>query len=203
MLLLRKSQNPPALFPEIASISSMDGRWWVAHTKSRFEKAFAWDLIEKQISYFLPMVRRVHWRGGTKRTFHVPLFTSYVFFCGSRDERTDALATGRLWRVIDVADQSTLVRELSHLQIALGTSGSIERCRIRRGQKCRVNGGPMQGFSGVVIEDRKVTRLVLQISILGQGFSLEIDRDLLEPIDAGPRPSPVPSPDCMSSAATL
>jgi len=184
ILLLAKTQNPPILYPEVSSIASIDGRWWVAHTKSRFEKAFAWDLIERRISYFLPLLRRVHWRGGAKRTFHVPLFTSYVFFCGSREERTDALGTDRLWRVIDVADQSNLVRELSHLHIALRTSGSIERCLIRRGQKCRVNSGPLQGFSGVVLEDRKITRLVLQISILGQGFSLEIDRDLLEPVDS-------------------
>jgi hypothetical protein len=141
-------------------------------------------LIERKIGYFLPLIRRMHWRGGAKRTFHVPLFTSYVFFCGSREERAEALGSDRLWRVIDVADQSNLIRELSHLHLALGTSESIERCQIRRGQKCRVNGGPLEGFSGLVLEDRKVTRLVLQISILGQGFSLEIDRDLLEPVES-------------------
>jgi transcription antitermination factor NusG len=194
MWLLARKQNPPILYPEVSSIDSIDGRWWVAHTKSRFEKAFAWDLIERKIGYFLPLVRRVHWRGGAKRTFHVPLFTSYVFFYGSRQERADALGTDRLWRVIDVADQSNLVREMSHLHIALTASGSIERCRMRRGQKCRVNGGPMQGFSGVVLEDSKVTRLVLQISILGQGFSLEIDRDLLEPIESELPRSTVVSP---------
>ena len=69
MLLLHKSQTPPILYPgdrSIDSIDSGDGRWWVAHTKSKFEKAFAWDLIEKRISYFLPLVPRTHVRGGTK-----------------------------------------------------------------------------------------------------------------------------------------
>ncbi len=188
MLLLPKCPTPPILYPEDRSIDSIDpteGRWWVAHTKSKFEKAFAWDLIKKEIGYFLPLVPRTHVRGGAKRKFLLPLFPSYVFFFGDRNDRTDALCTDRLCQVIYVADQSTLVSELSHLKMALESFGTINRCTIPRGQRCRVTSGALMGISGVVVEHHKSTRLILQVSILGQGVSLEIDGDLLEPIDQG------------------
>jgi transcription antitermination factor NusG len=186
LLSRTKGQTPPILYPadrSIDSISSGDGRWWVAHTKSKFEKAFAWDLINKKIGYFLPLVPRIYVRGGVKRRLLLPLFPSYVFFFGDRNDRTDALCTDRLCQVIYAADQSTLVSELSHLKIALESSGTVNRCKIPRGQLCRVTGGPMLGTRGVVVGNQKSTRLILQVSILGQGVSMEIDGDLLEPVD--------------------
>jgi hypothetical protein len=37
------------------------------------------------------------------------------------------------------------------------------------------------GLVGIVTEQSKPTRLVLSVNVLGQGASLEIDSDLLEP----------------------
>ena len=52
---MKVSENPPAVWPEVESISEFTGRWWVVHTKSRNEKALAHDLMGRKISYFLPM----------------------------------------------------------------------------------------------------------------------------------------------------
>ena len=51
------------------------------------------------------------------------------------------------------------------------------------GQRCRVIAGPMVGLVGTVVRRDKLARLVLEISMLGQGASLEIECDLLEPTD--------------------
>lgn len=183
-MLLRSMVNPPALSPKNNGVRSIAGRWWVAHTKSRFEKAFVWDLIDKGISHFLPLVSQARPAGGTKPPVLLPLFPSYVFFCGDGADRLAALNTGRLCRVIEVADQRKLVAELSDLEVALGSHAKVDRCRIPIGRWCRVIAGPMEGLKGVVINNRKGTRLVLEISILGQGVSLEVDKELLEPVEA-------------------
>ena len=39
------------------------------------------------------------------------------------------------------------------------------------------------GLKGIVIEKRNATRLVLQVDMLGQAASVEIDADLLEVVD--------------------
>jgi hypothetical protein len=183
MIVPPNPQSPPIFHPSDRPIDSFVGRWWVAQTKSRFEKAFVRDLIARDISYFLPLIPRTHLRGGAKRKFLVPLFPSYVFFCGDHGQRADALATGRLQQAIHVHDQDALIEELSRLQTALKSATNLERCVMPRGQLCRVISGPMLGCRGVVLENHRGIRLVVQISILGQAFSLEIDGDLLEPFE--------------------
>ena len=63
--MLKVNENPPIIWPAEKSVYDFTGFWWVAHTKSRNEKALAHDLIRKEISYFLPMTwmnRRIRGR---------------------------------------------------------------------------------------------------------------------------------------------
>ncbi len=182
--MLRFDENPPVRSPSVQSVAELRGPWWVGHTKARFEKAFAFDLLARQIGYYLPMVERVKISGGRKRRVLLPLFTSYVFFCGDDEARYQALATNRLCQVIAVTDRSTFVGELVSLEQALGANAKLDLHPFAAlGRRCRVRAGPLQGIVGTVVRRNNQTRLVLQISMLMQGASLEIDTDLLEPAD--------------------
>jgi len=179
--MLAWHDNPPILGPNEDALGSQDGCWWVAHTKSRSEKAFAWDLHERHISYFLPMVERLTFSGGRRRRGMEPLFPSYVFFCGTAEQRSVALATQRLCQVIAVHDQNRLLNELSAVALALREPGTLARYPfIAVGRTCRVARGPLQGLQGVVVQCGRSTRLVLQVSILGQSVAVDIEAALLE-----------------------
>lgn len=170
--------------PAEALVAAMPGRWRVGHTKARFEKAFAWDLLRRDIAYFLPLLTRVRVSGGKKRRVLMPVFPSYVFFCGGDDARLAALTTNRLCQVIEVADQRQIVAELAAVQQALAGEAELDPYPFAAaGRRCRVTAGPFQGLEGIVASRANVTRLVLQVSILGQGAAMEIDADLLEPVD--------------------
>ena len=78
------SENPPMRPATCQTIRDLTGPWWVAHTKARVEKAFAWDLVAAGINYFLPLVRHTSFSGGRKRLGMLPLFPSYVFFAAGR-----------------------------------------------------------------------------------------------------------------------
>jgi transcription antitermination factor NusG len=183
--VLKPSDNPPLLPPGVATLADLKGPWWIAHTKSRFEKAFAFDLLRRGIGYFLPMAERTKVSGGKKRRVMLPLFPSYVFFCGSAEERYEALATDRLCRVIDVIDQAGLLRDLLSLQDALARKAVLDPYPFTAvGRHCRVTAGPFQGLEGVLVQKLGPTRLVLQVNMLGQGAAMEIDAGLLEPIGA-------------------
>ena len=117
--MLKLADNPPILPPNTPSLRAISGYWWIAHTKARFEKAFAFDLLRREIAYFLPLIERVKVSGGKKRHVMLPLFPSYVFFCGDAEDRYAALATNRLCRVIETTDQKGLLGELSGLETAL------------------------------------------------------------------------------------
>ena len=181
--MLKLDENPPMLWPEDASLGDFDGTWWVAHTKSRNEKALAWQIQRKNINYFLPLTRKVYRRKG--RTFRslLPLFTSYVFFCGDENQRLEVLQTNRVAKLIEVKDQKRLVAELEPILQVLQEGMPLRPHKyLKAGQPCRVIAGPLAGIEGIVVKGRQ-TRLVLQVDMLGQATSVEIDMDMIEPID--------------------
>lgn len=171
------------MLPEgVLGVEQMPGRWWVAHTKARFEKVFAWDLFSRGIGYFLPMIERVRVSGGRKRRVLMPLFTSYVFFCGGERDRYQAMTTGRLCRTIDAPNQGGFVAEIAAVEKALRGHGVLDPYPFAAvGERCRVACGPFAGLEGIVVHRGKTARLVLEVSILSQGACLEIDTDLVEP----------------------
>ena len=180
--MLKLSENPAILTPDVESVRNLTGTWWAAYTKPRFEKALAWDLYGRGIGYFLPMREKVIFSGGRKRRVMVPLFMSYLFFCGTEQDRYTALSTNRICQTIDVGNQEGLVAELANIERALITKAIIDNYpRLPRGSRCRIASGPMTGIEGVIIcrEDAKA-RMVLEVTIHGQGAVLEIDADLLE-----------------------
>jgi len=182
--MLKESENPPIGWPEGQGLRQYRGLWWVVHTKSRNEKALAWDMLRKDVSYFLPM----RWKtsrasGRTIRTL-VPLFTGYVFFCGDEDQRLTVLQTNRAAGLIAVADQERLVDELSQIELALRGGATLQPDNyIKEGQICKVVGGPLAGLKGVVLRSGANLRLLLQVDMLGQATSVEIDSTLIEPFE--------------------
>ena len=182
--MLKPSDNPPIAPPSAESIRDFVGRWWVAHVKSRNEKALAHDLIRRDISYFLPMSWKV--RRQSRRTIKtlLPLFSGYLFFCGDENERVELLRTNRVANLIEVNDQQKLIEELVQIEHALRAGAPLAPHKfIKAGQRCRIIAGPLCGLTGIVVRAGNATRLLLQVDILGQAASVEIDVDMIELLD--------------------
>jgi len=182
--MLKLSDNPAILTPEVNSVTELTGIWWVAHTKPRFEKVFAWDMLNHGIGYFLPLREKIIFSGGRKRKVLVPLFSSYVFICGTEKDRYRAMATNRLCHTIEVYDQEQLVSELSSIEKGLMSKAILDVYpNLTVGTRVRVISGPMMGIEGILIQRKDgQARMVLEVTILGQGALIEIDADLLEAI---------------------
>jgi len=182
--MLKVSENPPVIWPQVESICDFTGQWWVAHTRSRNEKALAHDLISKNISYFLPMSWKVRRRSRRTIRSFLPLFSGYLFFCGQEEQRIELLRTNRVANLIEVNDQQKFLDELVQIDQALRAGAPLVPHKyIKVGQQCRVIAGPLIGLEGVVVKTRGAIRLVLQIDILGQAASVEIDIDMIEVLD--------------------
>ncbi len=182
--MLKASENPPIISPNAESIRDFIGHWWVAHTKSRNEKALAHDLVHRDINYFLPMSWKVHRR--SRRTIRslLPLFSGYLFFCGNENQRVELLRTNRVANLIEVNDQQNLIDELVQIERALRAGAPLTPYKyIKAGQRCRVIAGPLTDLTGIVVRAKNATRLLLQIDMLGQATSVEIDIDMLEFLD--------------------
>jgi transcription antitermination factor NusG len=171
-------------WPEGKKIREFAGQWWVAHTKSRNEKALAGDLAGKGISYFLPMSWKVKKTRGRTTKSLLPIFGGYLFFCGEERQRIETLKTNRVANLIDVVDQRRLVEELSQIEQAIVAGADLSpHDYIKVGQRCKVIGGALAGLQGIVAQTRNAMRLVLQIDMLGQAASVEIDTDMIEAVE--------------------
>ena len=158
--------------------------WHVLHVKSRQEKALTADLRALSIPHFLPLVRQVKFHGGRKVTVETPLFPGYVFLRGTVDEAYQADRTRRVAGIIKVADQKHLDWELRNIHLALTRAAPlVAYAHLKKGVRVRVTAGPMAGLEGMIKDHASRERLVLQVNMLGQAVSLEVDGGLLEVIE--------------------
>lgn len=177
----------PAIFPEDLWEQVVhppeDHRWWAIYTKARQEKAFARQMLAMEIPFFLPLVPRDHLIRGRRIQSSSPLFAGYVFLFGTDAQRVQGLTTNRVSRVLPVPDQRQLVDDLTNLHtlIQSGTPLAAET-GLEEGRRVRITGGPLRGIEGTVVTRRGQTRLLVSITFLQRGASVEIDDLLVEPI---------------------
>jgi len=170
------SLYPDTLLEEMARLPS-HRHWWVLHTRTRQEKAVARCLVAFQIPFYLPLVKkRTKYSGRQVVVTYVPLFASYVFMFGSDEERVRALSTNHVAQTLWVDDQDRLCFELRQLRQLLLTELPLTvEPRLTPGQYARVRLGPLSGMEGVVLKGDGGKRLLVAVSLLQQGVSVDLE----------------------------
>ncbi len=177
------------LFPSsLFELSESDFPWWVAHVRSRQEKALARHLLPLEIPFYLPQREHRVRRSGRTFVSYLPLFPGYVFFRGPADRRHAALRSNLIVKVLDVTDQGLLARELLQVrQLQEAGADLVPYFDLVPGDPVRITDGPFKGYTGVVLRTRARMRLVVSISMLRQAVAVEFERDVLAPLRPSPR----------------
>ncbi len=158
--------------------------WMVHHTKARQEKAVARYLRAAGAVFYLPLITRVTFVRNRKLRSRVPLLPGYLFLSGDPEDGYAAVTTRRVCQIIQVADQNRLIDELEQIRDALDRGAELYQCPFAViVTRCRVRRGPFEGIEGEISRKLGSNRLGLQIQTLGIGAVLEIDADLLEPLE--------------------
>jgi transcription antitermination factor NusG len=185
-----RSVDDPLALPAIAAIPDVvEGRWWVAHTRPRAEKALAADLSRIDVFHYLPLRERMTRSRTTGRVSRsqVPVFSSYLFFVATNEQRYLAMRTNRIVNTLRVPNQAQLVAELRHIHTVLATGTPfLRRSQLKIGRWVRIVAGPLMGVEGVVASCRSPFRIVINVDILGQSVTVEADVEAVEPIDVPP-----------------
>jgi transcription antitermination factor NusG len=109
-----------------------------------------------------------------------------LFLRGTLDEAYRADRTKRVAKVIPVFDQIRLAEELRSLELAIKSGDEASRFDpfpyLKSGIRVEVMSGPLRGVRGVIEDRRKRDRLILQVDVLGQATSVEVDSAVLAPI---------------------
>lgn len=177
MPVLSAKDNPPSRFPEKSIIESSNN-WWVAKVYSRQEKSFAFDLLEQQIEYYLPLYTKEVKRrdNGKKRKSIIPLIPSYVPFVydGSPYE---ILKNKRVSTILEVGAQEKFKSELQQLYLV-----SVAGCKLKPvlndfkiGAEVEISAGPLKGIKGKVLESENNT-ILLSVFAFGEAI-LNVDAE--------------------------
>jgi transcription antitermination factor NusG len=172
------------LFPaSLFELPERDFPWWVAHVRSRQEKALARNLFPLEVPFYLPQREKRIRRAGRAFVSYLPLFPGYLFFRGSAAQRSAALRSNLIVKILDVTDQSLLARELLQIRHLQETGADLVPYHdLVPGDPVRVIEGPFSGYTGVVLRARGRMRLLVSISMLRQAVAVEFEREVVAPI---------------------
>ena len=179
----RVNENPPARFPD-RPIREASYPWWVAKVKPRQEKAIAFDFINTNVEYYLPLVTKVTRRkdNNKPRKSILPLFSGYISFCAPEIGVSSVYKTGRVVSVIEIRYQRRFSEELSYIYQALESGVPLDpvQASYPPGTPVYIHAGPLRGIRGIIIRIHDADRLILSVAGLGQA-SMLIDSAFVKP----------------------
>lgn len=181
--MLRLTDNPISRYPKDRPLDEDLGRWAVAHVKSRQEKAFAADLFNADVPYYLPLIENRTRRrdNGKIRKSLLPLFPGYVSMVLDQKNKSRVYTTNRVVSIIPVVDQKQFVNELSQIQRAIdGDMRVTLQPAFTAGQPVRVKSGPMAGLEGEVAHSGRETIFVVWVHMFQRAVRVELDEADLE-----------------------
>jgi transcription antitermination factor NusG len=166
-------------------LSDTQVRWFAVVVKPRHEKAVANALQTRGLETFLPLYTARHRWASRSAIVKLPLFPGYLFsrFCPS--EKSRVLGTPGLFDIVrcgkDLAPISN--QEISALQRVSASGLATEPWHdLAIGEDVQIQGGPLIGLIGKLLEIKKSMRLVLSVNLLNRSILVEIEKDWVRPL---------------------
>jgi len=162
-------------------------QWYALYTRSRFEKKLLHELVSRQIEVFLPMCEVLRRWKDRKKKIWIPLFPGYIFVnhIATPENRHRVLNIPGAVHFVDACGHPNPVPEeqIADIRRFLESSLSIDPYPyIHIGTQVEVIAGPLTGIRGVLLEKRGRFRFVLQVDMIRQAISVEIDASDVRPI---------------------
>ncbi len=162
-------------------------RWYALYTRSRFEKKMLSELTDRNINVFLPM-REVlsRWKDRRKRIW-LPLFPGYIFVnhVDTPENRYKVLNVPGAVRFVSVEGHAEPIPEeqIQSVRRFLESNISIDPYPYMKvGSRVEIIAGPLKGIQGILVKKRGKFRFVLQVDLIRQAVSVEIDASDVRPI---------------------
>ena len=158
--------------------------WYVLHLRPRTEKKVAEHCTRLRLTHYLPLRRETKIYQRRKVTVEKPVFPGYLFLSMDREGRLAVLKTNHVVRIMEPMSRRALLHQLAQVRRALRVDpGLIAASGLRKGRRVRITGGPFMGIEGVVSEVKGMTRVSLNVEIVGQSVAVVLDPGFLEVAD--------------------
>ena len=162
--------------------------WTVLHVKPRCEKWVAGYCRRFAVPHYLPLQRRVKRFQRRNVVSFLPMFHGYLFAPLTVNQRALVLDSHRVVRLLVAEPEAEpqLLHDLIQvrlLETAQETNLLTVNPELTPGTPVRITSGPLQGLEGVVERRPGITRIWVNVELLGQSVSTELDAGELEKLD--------------------
>jgi transcription antitermination factor NusG len=166
---------------------SISSQWYALYTRSRFEKKMLGELTDRSIEVFLPMREILsRWKDRKKRIW-IPLFPGYIFVnhVDTPANRFRILNIPGAVRFVGLEGHANPIPEeqIQYVRRFLEASIAIDPYPYMQvGTRVEVIAGPLKGIQGILVEKRGRFRFVIQVDLIRQAVSVEIDSSDVRPL---------------------
>jgi len=160
--------------------------WYALTTRSRHEKRVNERLQKKAINCYLPLYSTIRYWSDRKKKVSEPLFSCYLFVKITLKNRLQVLQTDGAVRLVAFNNVPVPIPEeqIDAIRRLLKENVAMQKADYWTvGQRVEVVHGPLQGLKGILQQIKGHSRLVIAIDGIQQAISVEIDADVLQPID--------------------
>jgi len=162
--------------------------WYVLYVKSRHEFVANDELIKKDITTFLPAVRKLRNWKDRKKWVDFPLFPGYLFIniIPRPESILSVLKTrGAINLLSAQPGYPTPVSpdEIDALQLLIESGRDIDIYpELKTGTNVRVKKGPLQGAVGTLVERHEQYMFMINIELLGRSIGVNVYADDIEAV---------------------
>ncbi len=160
-------------------------QWYALRTRSRHEKR-VWAHVDHQgIEVFLPLIgRRSRWKDRTVLV-QFPLFPGYCFARFTWQDRLRVLTAPGVVEVLGAGGRGVPVAEdeIEGVRRLIDSTLPVDPYPFLKPEMAvEVRRGPLKGLRGFLVRKASRARLVIAVSLIRQGASVEIDADDVIPV---------------------
>jgi transcription antitermination factor NusG len=179
--------NASPLLDQPAETGIIQPAWYALYTRSRFEKKMLSELTDRRIEVFLPMREILRRWKDRKKKIWVPLFPGYIFVnhINTPENRFRILNIPGAVRFVGLEGHADPIPEeqIQYVRRFLESSIAIDPYPYMQvGSRVEVIAGPLKGIQGILVEKRGRFRFVLQVDLIRQAVSVEIDASDVRPV---------------------
>jgi transcriptional antiterminator RfaH len=154
--------------------------WFAIQTLYKYEFRVLRDLTAKGFTGYLPLLRETRQWTDRKKTIETPAFGGYLFLRhdSSLQSRSLVLNTSGVFRMLPDNHKPSAIAdiEIESLRRALDSNMPCIRCELPPvGSRVRVKSGVLAGVEGQIVRIQNKSRLVILVSSIAQGISVEVD----------------------------
>lgn len=172
--------------------------WHALYVRSRAERKVLYQLEEKGIEAYLPMITRIKQWSDRKKKVEEPLFKSYVFVHNSLRQHYDVLSVYGVVRFVTFEHEAVVVPDKQIIAIKKYIDDPLEdenvvnnNEELKVGQQVRITNGVLQGLIGRLVSVNNKRRLIVYIESVGKVIPVSISRAKVEPIQESTMDIPI------------